>query len=67
VSLFSLLDRVLDATVLPGYSKTGYELRRLAWPERGRIDTQAAPEQQHQQHVRKDQAGRRGDGGALRA
>jgi len=39
VSLFSLLDRVLDATVLPGYSKAGYELRRLAWPERGRIDT----------------------------
>ena len=32
MSVFSLIDRALDATVVGGYSRIGYELRRRAWP-----------------------------------
>lgn len=31
----SALDRALDLTVAPGYSRVGYELRRRGWPGRG--------------------------------
>ncbi|WP_354700441.1 FabG-like 3-oxoacyl-(acyl-carrier-protein) reductase [Paraconexibacter sp. AEG42_29] len=31
----SVLDRALDLTVAPGYSRVGYELRRRGWPGRG--------------------------------
>lgn len=39
----TLLDRALDAAVVPGYSRVGYALRRLAWagaPE-GHLDGRA--------------------------
>lgn len=31
----AVLDRALDLTVAPGYSRLGYELRRRSWPGRG--------------------------------
>jgi NAD(P)-dependent dehydrogenase (short-subunit alcohol dehydrogenase family) len=31
--LSSLLDRVLDATVIPGYTSLGYRVRRLGWDD----------------------------------
>ncbi|MCW3041311.1 MAG: hypothetical protein JWM31_3216 [Solirubrobacterales bacterium] len=33
--LNSVLDRALDLTVAPGYTRVGYELRRRGWPGRG--------------------------------
>jgi NAD(P)-dependent dehydrogenase (short-subunit alcohol dehydrogenase family) len=36
--LSSLLDRALDLTVAPGFSRVGYELRRRTWSGHGRID-----------------------------
>ena len=32
--LFSLIDRAMDVTVVPGYSRIGYEVRRRAWPDK---------------------------------
>lgn len=33
--LADVLDRALDLTVAPGYSRLGFALRRRAWPDRG--------------------------------
>lgn len=37
--LSSLLDRALDLTVVPGYSRIGYAVRRRTWPAGGAIGT----------------------------
>lgn len=39
--LTSLLDRVMDATVLPGYTRIGYAARRRAWDPIPRLDGKA--------------------------
>jgi dehydrogenase/reductase SDR family member 12 len=43
-TLDTALDRVLDATVVPGYTTVGYRLRRHAWrgTELGRMDGRIA-------------------------